>query len=51
MRLRLCCAGMVAAVRTSEEVLSGLPDYQFEQRHREIDELRLAHIDEGEGRP
>jgi len=43
--------GMVEAVRTPEDALTGLPDYPFEQRHREVDGLRLAHIDEGDGAP
>ena len=37
---------MVDAVRTPEEALAGLPDYPFAQQHRELDGLRLAHIDE-----
>jgi haloalkane dehalogenase len=41
----------VEAVRTSEERLEGLPDYPFESRYREVDGLRLAHLDEGEGEP
>jgi haloalkane dehalogenase len=28
-----------------------LPDFPFESRYREVDGLRLAHLDEGEGRP
>jgi haloalkane dehalogenase len=41
----------VEAVRTPDELLEGLPDYPFESRYREVDGLRLAHLDEGEGRP
>jgi haloalkane dehalogenase len=41
----------VDAVRTPEELLEGLPDYPWESRYREVDGLRLAHLDEGEGRP
>jgi haloalkane dehalogenase len=41
----------VDAVRTPEERLEGLPDYPFESRYREVDGLRLAHLDEGEGEP
>jgi haloalkane dehalogenase len=41
----------VDAVRTPEERLQGLPDYPFESRYREVDGLRLAHLDEGEGPP
>jgi haloalkane dehalogenase len=41
----------VDAFRTPEELLEGLPDYPFESRYREVDGLRLAHLDEGEGEP
>jgi haloalkane dehalogenase len=41
----------VDAVRTPEERLEGLPDYPFQSRYREVDGLRLAHLDEGEGKP
>jgi haloalkane dehalogenase len=37
--------------RTPEERLEGLPDFPFEARYRELDGLRLAHLDEGEGKP
>jgi haloalkane dehalogenase len=43
--------GMVESVRTPDDALTGLPDYPFEQQYREVDGLRLAHIDEGEGAP
>ncbi len=39
------------SVRTPEEALEGLPDYPFESVYREVDGLRLAHLDEGEGAP
>ncbi len=39
------------AVRTPEERLEGLPDYPFASTYREVDGLRLAHLDEGEGKP
>jgi haloalkane dehalogenase len=42
---------MVDAVRTPEDALADLPDYPFAQQYREVDDLRLAHIDEGEGAP
>jgi haloalkane dehalogenase len=38
-------------VRTPEESLRGLPDFPFESSYREIDGLRLAFLDEGEGPP
>lgn len=41
----------VDAVRTPEERLEGLPGFDFTARYREVDGLRLAHIDEGQGRP
>ncbi len=41
----------VDAVRTPEERLEGLPDYPWQSRYREIGGLRLAHLDEGDGRP
>ena len=41
----------VDAVRTPEESLRGLPDFPFESSYVDIDGLRLAHLDEGEGPP
>jgi haloalkane dehalogenase len=41
----------VDAVRTPEESLQGLPDFPFESSYREVDGLRLAYLDEGEGKP
>jgi len=41
----------IAAFRTPDERFDGLPDFPYEPRYREVDGLRLAHIDEGEGRP
>ena len=41
----------VDVVRTPEEDLQGLPDFPFESEYREIDGLRLAYLDEGEGKP
>lgn len=38
-------------VRTAEESLEGLPDFPFESSYREVDGLRLAYLDEGEGPP
>jgi haloalkane dehalogenase len=37
--------------RTPEESLQGLPDFPFEPHYEEIEELRIAYLDEGEGRP
>ncbi|HEV2975926.1 MAG TPA: haloalkane dehalogenase [Solirubrobacteraceae bacterium] len=38
-------------VRTPEMALEGLPDFPFAAHYRELDGLRLAHVDEGEGAP
>jgi haloalkane dehalogenase len=38
-------------VRTPDEALEGLPDFPFAAHHREVEGLRLAHLDEGEGPP
>ncbi len=43
--------GVTDVVRTPEELLEGLPDFPFAARYRDLDGLRLAHIDEGEGAP
>jgi len=42
---------MTDAVRTPDELLEGLPDFPFAPHYRDVDGLRLAHLDEGEGRP
>jgi haloalkane dehalogenase len=42
---------MTDAVRTPQEALEGLPDFPFTPHHREVDGLRLAHLDEGDGAP
>jgi haloalkane dehalogenase len=42
---------MVEAQRTPEEALQGLPDFPFQSHYREVEGLRLAHLDEGEGAP
>jgi haloalkane dehalogenase len=39
------------AIRTPDELLQGLPDFPFQAHFREVQGLRLAHIDEGEGAP
>jgi len=38
-------------VQTQEQALEGLPDFPFESTYRQVDGLRLAHLDEGEGAP
>ncbi|MGI8922199.1 MAG: haloalkane dehalogenase [Solirubrobacteraceae bacterium] len=42
---------MTDAVRTPDECFESLPDFPFAPRYREVDGLRLAHLDEGEGSP
>lgn len=42
---------MTDAVRTADEALEGLPDYPYSSHYREVEGLRLAHLDEGEGPP
>ncbi|HTB71053.1 MAG TPA: haloalkane dehalogenase [Solirubrobacteraceae bacterium] len=41
----------IEAVRTPEEALEDLPDFPFAPHYRDVDGLRLAHVDEGEGAP
>ena len=43
--------GMTEAFRTPDERFADLPDFPWEPSYREVDGLRLAHIDVGEGRP
>ena len=42
---------MTDAIRTPDELLEDLPDFPFQPHFREFDGLRLAHIDEGDGKP
>jgi haloalkane dehalogenase len=42
---------MTDAIRTPDAAFEGLPDFPFEPHYREVDGLRLAHIDEGDGPP
>jgi haloalkane dehalogenase len=44
-------AEMPDTVRTAAEALEGLPDFPFQAHYREVNGLRLAHLDEGEGAP
>jgi haloalkane dehalogenase len=39
------------AVRTPDVLLEGLPGFPWMARYREVDGLRLAHVDEGDGPP
>ena len=38
-------------VRVDAERFQGLPDFDFEPQFREVDGLRVAHLDEGDGPP
>jgi haloalkane dehalogenase len=40
-----------AVYRTPDERFEGLPDWVYQPRWRELDGLRLAHVDEGDGLP
>ena len=40
---------MADAFRTPDDRFEGLPDFPFEPRYHELDGLRLAYLDEGEG--
>ena len=42
---------MAEPYRTPDERFAGLPGFPWEPQYREWEGLRLAHIDEGEGRP
>jgi haloalkane dehalogenase len=39
------------AIRTPDILLEGLPDFPWQPQYREVDGLRLAHVDEGDGPP
>jgi haloalkane dehalogenase len=41
----------VEAIRTPDELLEGLPDFPFAPHYRQVDGLRIAHVDEGDGPP
>ena len=42
---------MTEIFRTPDERFRSLPEFPFEPRYSEVDGLRLARVDEGEGRP
>jgi haloalkane dehalogenase len=42
---------MTDAFRAPDELLDGLPDFPFAAHYRQVDGLRLAHVDEGDGPP
>jgi haloalkane dehalogenase len=47
----MLAGAMTEAIRTPQEALEGLPDFPFAARYRDVDGLRLTHVDEGEGAP
>jgi len=42
---------MTDAIRTPDQLLEDLPDFPFAAHYRQLDGLRLAHVDEGDGPP
>ncbi|HYV15912.1 MAG TPA: haloalkane dehalogenase [Conexibacter sp.] len=42
---------MIDVVRTPDERFADLPDFPYAPQYRELDGLRLAHVDEGDGAP
>jgi haloalkane dehalogenase len=44
-------AAVTDAIRAPDELLQGLPDFPFESSYRQLDGMRLAHLDEGDGPP
>ena len=42
---------MTEAMRAPDERFADLPDFPYEAQYREVDGLRLAHLDEGDGPP
>ncbi len=42
---------MTDAIRTPDVLLEGLPGFPWAPQYRTYDGLRLAHVDEGDGRP
>jgi haloalkane dehalogenase len=42
---------VTGAFRTPEKRFEGLPDFPFESKYRAVGDLRLAHLDVGEGPP
>jgi haloalkane dehalogenase len=42
---------VTSVFRTPDERFEGLPDFDFEPRYRKVGDLRLAHLDIGEGSP
>jgi haloalkane dehalogenase len=47
----MLAGGMDEVARTADDALDGLPEFPFDANYREVDGLRLAHVDEGDGAP
>jgi haloalkane dehalogenase len=47
----MLAGGMDGVLRTPDDALDGLAEFPFAAHYRELDGLRLAHIDEGDGAP
>jgi haloalkane dehalogenase len=47
----MLAGGMDGVLRTADDALDGLPDFPFAAHYRDLDGLRLAHVDEGDGAP
>jgi haloalkane dehalogenase len=43
--------GVIDFARTPDDAFADLPDFPFAPHYREVEGLRLAHIDEGQGAP
>jgi haloalkane dehalogenase len=50
-RLRVRFPPVPEAFRTPDDRFDGLPGFDFDPRYRDVDGLRLAYLDEGEGHP
>ena len=48
---RIRTQSVTDAIRTPDVLLEGLPDFPWEPQYRQVDGLRLAHVDEGDGAP
>jgi haloalkane dehalogenase len=47
----MLAGAMADHARVGEEAFEGLPDFPFRATYRTVDGLRLAHLDEGGGKP
>jgi haloalkane dehalogenase len=47
----MLAGAMDGVTRIADDALDGLPEFPFAAHYREVDGLRLAHVDEGDGAP